>query len=137
MRIDRQQDARIAGERHGRVGDCGQGHPERAPQRLQEAAFGGLERPAVEGGHARAACARVHGGGLKQRRLAHTRNTVDDGHKRRVALDQLEQRGPFPLAPDERAGALIERRLQGARPHRLPGESIQPRSVPTRRAVGA
>ena len=90
MRIDRQQDARIARERPGRVGNCGQGHAERAPQRREEAAFGRLERAAVEGDHERAACARVHGGGLKQHRLANTGNAVDDRDKRHVALDELE-----------------------------------------------
>ena len=130
MRIDRQQDARIARERPGRVGNCGQGRAERAPQRREEAAFGRLERAAVEGDHKRAACARVHGGGLKEHRLADTRNAVDDGDKRHVALDELEQRCPLPLAPDERAGALIERRLQRAPPHRLLGESTQPRWCP-------
>ena len=90
MRIDRQQDARIARERPGRVGNCGQGRAERASQRREEAAFGRLERAAVERDHKRAACARVHGGGLKEHRLADTRNAVDDGDKRHVALDELE-----------------------------------------------
>jgi hypothetical protein len=100
MRIDRQQDTRIARERPGRVGNCGQGRAERALQRRKEAAFGRLERAAVDGDHKRAACARVHGDGLKELRLADTRYAVDDGDKRRVALDELKQRSPLPLATD-------------------------------------
>ena len=90
MRIDRQQDARVACERPGHVGNRGQGPAERASQRREEAAFGRLERAAVERDHKRAACARVQGGGMKERRLANTGNAMDDRDQRHVALDELE-----------------------------------------------
>jgi hypothetical protein len=90
MRIDRQQDARIARERPGDVGNCGQGRAERAPERTEKAAFGRLERAAVEGDDKRAACPRVHSGGLKEHRLADSGNAVDDSDQRHVALDELE-----------------------------------------------
>jgi hypothetical protein len=119
MRVDRQQDARIAVERLGHGCDCQNGRTEGSSQRREEAAFGGLERPPIKRDHTRAARTRVDGGRLKERRLTHTRNAVDDGDERHVALDELEQRCSFSLAPDQRAGALIEPRLQGARPHQL------------------
>ncbi len=99
-----------------------------APQRCEEAAFGGLELAAVEDDHHRTPSARVDGGRLEEHRLADTRDAVDDGNQRCVALDELKQRGPLALASDERAGALIERRLQRARRHRPGGESTAPRS---------
>src|SRR5262249_39464123 len=119
MRIDHQQHARITRERPSHVGNRGQGRAECAPQRPEEAAFGRLERAAVECDHERAACARIHGGGLKEHRLADTGNAVDDGDERHVALNEPEQRCPLPLPPDERAGALIERRLHRALAHRI------------------
>jgi hypothetical protein len=90
MRIDCHQDTLVARERPDRVGKCGQGRAECAPQRREEAAFGWLERAAVERDHKRAACARVQDGGLKERRLAYTGNAVDHGDKRHVAVDELE-----------------------------------------------
>ena len=99
-----QQPQALGGVDHENVGVVARGGPESLRRRL--------DRPAVDGHHARAARHRLRPEGPQERGLARAGDAVHDGHERPVVVEELAQRGELLVAADERAAPLGEQRAE-------------------------
>ena len=81
-------------------------------ERVEEASLRRLDRAPIQGHDGGAALTRVRGERREQRRLADAGEAVDEHDDRHVLTDELQQRGPLAVTPDELGRLPVEQRAE-------------------------